>query len=55
MPVLTIANALVCSAAVEIRSLTVSGKQVTQAVFRQVQEILRPDGTLAGVLWAGSR
>jgi hypothetical protein len=53
MPVLTVHNALVRSAAVEIRTLTVSGKQVTQAVFRQVpeQEILRADGSLAGVPW----
>jgi hypothetical protein len=53
MPILTVQNALVRSAAVEIRSLTVSGRQVTQAVFRQVpvQEILQVDGSLAGPVW----
>jgi hypothetical protein len=53
MPLLTVQNALVRSASVEIKSLTVSGRQITQAVFRQVpeQEILQADGSLAGVPW----
>jgi hypothetical protein len=53
MPVLTVQNALVRSATVEIKSLTVSGRQVTQAVFRQVpyQQILKADGSLAGTPW----
>jgi hypothetical protein len=53
MPVLTVQNALVRSATVEIKSLTVSGRQVTQAVFRQVPylPILQADGSLAGTPW----
>jgi hypothetical protein len=53
MPVLTVQNALVRSAAVEVKTLTVSGRQITQALFRQVpyQAILGPRGELNGPPW----
>ncbi len=38
MPVLNVENAQIKTAAVEIKTLTVSGKQVTLAVFRQIME-----------------
>lgn len=38
MPVITVENAQIKTAAVEIKTLTISGKQVTLSVFRQVQE-----------------
>lgn len=53
MPALTVHNAEIKTAAVEIRTLTISGKQVTLAVFRQLREepLLAEDGTLNGVPW----
>jgi hypothetical protein len=50
---LTVHNATVTTAAVEVRTLTLSGKQVTLAVFRQLREepIIARDGTLNGVPW----
>lgn len=50
---LTVHNAEIKTAAVEIRTLTISGKQVTLAVFRQLREepLIADDGTLNGVPW----
>lgn len=50
---LTTQNATITTASVEIKSLTISGKQVTLAVFRQLQEepLIADDGTLKGVPW----
>lgn len=50
---LTVHNAEIKTAAVEIRTLTISGKQVTLAVFRQLREepLIAEDGTLNGVPW----
>ncbi|TKA11739.1 hypothetical protein [Actinacidiphila oryziradicis] len=51
---LTVHNATITTAAVEVKTLTISGKQVTLAVFRQLQEetILNPvNATLTGELW----
>jgi hypothetical protein len=49
--ILTTHNAQITTAAVEVKTLTISGKQVTQSVFRQLltEQILNEDGTLAGV------
>lgn len=46
-------DATVRTAQVEIRTLTVSGKQVTLAVFRQLfdRPILTAEGTLNGTPW----
>lgn len=53
MSALTVHNAEIKTAAVEIRTLTISGKQVTLAVFRQLREdpLIAEDGTLNGVPW----
>ncbi|MFJ6293230.1 hypothetical protein ACIQJX_07700 [Streptomyces griseoviridis] len=50
---LTTQNATITTAAVEVKTLTISGKQVTLAVFRQLREepLLDADGNLAGVPW----
>lgn len=50
---LTVHNAQITTAAVEVKTLTISGKQVTLAVFRQLQEaeLVAPDATLNGVPW----
>ncbi|MER7773188.1 hypothetical protein [Kitasatospora sp. NPDC096140] len=51
---LTVHNATIQTAAVEVKTLTISGKQVTLAVFRQLQEeaVLDPtDATIAGEAW----
>lgn len=50
---LTTQNATITTAAVEVKTLTISGKQVTLAVFRQLQEvpILAEDCTLNGEPW----
>lgn len=50
---LTTQNATITTAAVELKTLTVSGKQVTLAVFRQLREepLIADDGTLNGVPW----
>jgi hypothetical protein len=52
-PPLTVHNAEITTARVEIKTLTVSGKQVTLAVFRQLRNvpILGYDGMLAGEPW----
>ncbi len=52
-PPLTVQNAEITTARVEIKTLTVSGKQVTLAVFRQLRDtqVVRDDGTLAGQPW----
>ncbi len=52
-PPLTVQNAAITTASVEIKTLTVSGKQVTLAVFRQLleQPLVLDDGTLAGQPW----
>ncbi|MEV5819262.1 hypothetical protein AB0L22_08815 [Micromonospora haikouensis] len=53
MTTLTTRNAEIRTAAVEIRTLTMSGKQVTLTVFRQLPEqpLIGDDGTLHGVPW----
>lgn len=50
---LTTQNATITTAAVELQTLTISGKQVTLAVFRQLREelLVADDGTLNGVPW----
>jgi hypothetical protein len=50
---LNVLNAEIKTAAVEIRTLTVSGKQVTLAVFRQLKDepLVNRDGTLNGTPW----
>jgi hypothetical protein len=50
---LTVHNAQITTAAVEVKTLTISGKQVTLAVFRQLREeaLIAEDGTLNGVPW----
>jgi hypothetical protein len=52
-PQLTVQNAQVSTATVEIKTLTVSGRQVTLALFRQFIEapLIAKDGKLAGVAW----
>lgn len=54
MPALTVQNAEIKTAAVEVKTLTISGKQVTLAVFRQLREetlLHVRDATLAGTPW----
>jgi hypothetical protein len=53
MAALTVHNAELKTAAVELKTLTISGKQVTLAVFRQLREepLIAEDGTLNGVPW----
>ncbi|MFF2184596.1 hypothetical protein [Streptomyces sp. NPDC058155] len=50
---LTTQNATITTAAVEVKTLTIRGKQVTLAVFRQLQEtsMFKSDGTLLGEPW----
>lgn len=50
---LTVQNASITTAAVEVKTLTISGKQVTLAVFRQLREepLIADDGTLNGQPW----
>jgi len=50
---LTPHNAIIKTATVQIKSLTVSGKRVTQSVFKQLQEkqLIAEDGTLNGQPW----
>jgi hypothetical protein len=50
---LTVHNATINTAAVEVKTLTISGKQVTLAVFRQLREeqLIAKDGTLNGQPW----
>lgn len=53
MPALTVHNAELKTAAVEVKTLTISGKQVTQAVFRQLQEegLISRVWTFRGIPW----
>ncbi len=54
MPKINVENAQIKTAAIEIKALTVSGKQVTQSVFKQLQEECCIDFdsiTLKGLLW----
>lgn len=53
MPTLTVHNAEIRTATVEVKTLAMSGKQVTLAVFRQLRErdLLNDDGTLNGQPW----
>jgi hypothetical protein len=50
---LTVHNAQITTATVEIKTLTISGKQVTLAVFRQLREqpLISGDGELLGQPW----
>jgi hypothetical protein len=50
---LTVHNANVTTAAVEVKTLTISGKQVTLAVFRQLitAPLIKDDGALNGIPW----
>jgi len=53
MPQLTVHNAQISTATVEIKTLTITGKQVTLAVFRQLidEDLISEDGELQGVPW----
>lgn len=53
MKQLTTHNATITTATVEMKTLTISGKQVTLSVFRQLIEapLIADDGTLNGVPW----
>jgi hypothetical protein len=53
MSKLTVQNAQINTATVEVKTLTISGKQVTLAVFRQLLlgPLISPDGILNGVPW----
>lgn len=50
---LTTQNATITTVAVEVKTLTISGKQVTQSLFKQLQEepVVAYDGTLNGTPW----
>lgn len=50
---LTTQNATITTVAVEVKALTIGGKQVTLSVFRQLQEeaLISSEGTLNGVPW----
>lgn len=50
---LTTQNASITTAVVEVKALTISGKQVTQSVYRQLREapLVDYEGTLNGVAW----
>ncbi|MEU5345705.1 hypothetical protein AB0H18_33560 [Streptomyces sp. NPDC020766] len=50
---LTTQNATITTVAVEVKTLTITGKQVTLAVFRQLREeqLVADDGTLNGTPW----
>jgi len=52
-PPLTVHNAEIHTASVEIKTLTLKGKQVTLAVFRQLREspLIAESGDLNGVPW----
>lgn len=54
MPVINVENAQVKTASVEIKALTVSGKQITLSVFRQIEEenlLDKEDATINGLPW----
>ncbi|MES9619758.1 hypothetical protein ACPCBX_13645 [Streptomyces tuirus] len=44
---------MITTAVVEVKALTISGKQVTQSVFKQLPEerLYAPDGTMRGRPW----
>ncbi|MER5348932.1 hypothetical protein ABT093_01140 [Kitasatospora sp. NPDC002551] len=50
---LTVHNATINTAAVEVKTLSISGKQVTLAVFRQLrdEQLIADDGTVNGQPW----
>lgn len=50
---LTVQNATITTATVEIKTLTIGGKSFTQAVYRQLPEepLITPELTLRGVPW----
>jgi hypothetical protein len=52
-PPLTVENAEIKTASITISTLTVSGRQVTLAVFRQLREerLIEQDGRLNGIPW----
>lgn len=51
--ILTTQNAQITTAAVEVKTLTISGKQVTLSVFRQLihEDLVSEDGALNGLPW----
>lgn len=51
--VLTTHNAQITTAAVEVKTLTISGKQVTLSVFRQLlpEDLISTEGTFRGIPW----
>jgi hypothetical protein len=53
MPALTVHNAEIRTATVEVKTLTLAGKQVTQSVFKQLQDrdLIADDGRLNGQPW----
>lgn len=53
MPKLTVDNAEIRTVAVEIKTITVAGRQVTQSVFKQLPErqLIAQSGTLNGIPW----
>jgi hypothetical protein len=53
MPALTVQNAEIKTATVEVRTLTISGKQVTLAVFRQLvnEDLIDGAGQFRGLPW----
>lgn len=53
MTALTVHNAAILTASAEVKTLTLAGKQVTLAVFRQVREkpLIAEDGSLNGKPW----
>lgn len=53
MPALTVHNAEIRTATVEVKTLSMSGKQVTLALFRQLREVelIDRDGRLNGQPW----
>jgi len=50
---LTVNNATVTTMAVEVKTLTIGARQVTQGIFKQLIEepLIAEDGTLNGVPW----
>lgn len=53
MPAINVENAVIKTASVEIKTLTISGRQVTLSVFRQIQEedIFDQNMSLKGIPW----
>ncbi|MFI6468734.1 hypothetical protein ACIBL5_00475 [Streptomyces sp. NPDC050516] len=50
---LTTQNATITTVAVQVKAITISGRQVTQSVYRQLREepLAAYDGTLNGIPW----